>query len=467
MLHAPLLATCIALLSAAPALAQWTFVTLAPAGTTNSYGTSAAGSLQGGYAQVGTQYHAGIWNGTAASWIDLHPAGPTVSQVLGMSPNAQVGYTYNGNPHAALWTGSAGTWVDLNPPLTVSSAIYATTGTLHVGRYHVGIVDHACVWSGSSNIVVDLNPNTIAASSYAFAISGTQIVGRLNLITPVTTHAALWNTAGPFVDLNPAGAASSDAFGVQGGQQVGHVAVGGQAHAALWHGSAGSWVDLNPPLVSSRAQAVHGGWQVGYTTTAGGVRHAAVWNGTAASWTDLHTFATGITTSEANGIWIAGNTLYVVGRGHSFVGYDQALLWTMPIGPGTLATNEPIGHGCGGLSLAPITRPRLGTNWDLEVADVPATTLFGVHFFGSSDPGIADLAPLGMPSCDLRASLDVVLGPWLPSGTTFGYSLPIPGAPASLIGIDIFTQAMTFAVPPPNAFGAITSTAVRGTVGDL
>jgi hypothetical protein len=119
------------------------------------------------------------------------------------------------------------------------------------------------------------------------------------------------------------------------------------------------------------------------------------------------------------------------------------------------------------LALSSPTRPVLGTTWDLSVDDIPVTTLFGVHIFGTADPGILDLALLGLPGCQLRTSLDVIVGPWLPGGASFAYGLPVPAGPPSLIGLELFTQAATFGNPPTNAFGAITSNGFKGTLGDM
>lgn len=75
-------------------------------------------------------------------------------------------------------------------------------------------------------------------------------------------------------------------------------------------------------------------------------------------------------------------------------------------------------------------------------------------------------AGLASSDCPLRASLGVVIGPWTPTGSSYGYSFPVPALPLGLVGFELFTQAATFANPAPNTFGAITSNGVRGTVGD-
>lgn len=190
--------------TSASAMAQWTAVSLHPVGASDSYAYGTAGDRQGGYANMGGQFHAGVWSGTAASWVDMHPLTVTSSRVLGMHSGSQVGYTAIGSAvRAAMWSGSAGSWIDLNP-----------TG----------------------------------------GIAGFFIVGYANMIDPVTSHAALWTgTASSFLDLNPAAATASYCYGVGAGQQVGYAHIGGQQHASLWSGTAASWVDLNPPGMTSRA----------------------------------------------------------------------------------------------------------------------------------------------------------------------------------------------------------------------
>jgi len=151
------------------------------------------------------------------------------------------------------------------------------------------------------------------------------------------------------------------------------------------------------------------------------------------------------------------------------VGYSPAGVSADP-GPIDISTASVIltqGQDIIPLSLGTVTRPVLGTSWDVEVADIPASTVFGVSIFGLSDPMIADLGFLGLPGCQLRSSLDILVGPWTPAGTTHAYSLPIPATPVSLLGFEVFTQAATFGLPAVNPFGAITSNGLKGTLGDF
>jgi len=115
------------------------------------------------------------------------------------------------------------------------------------------------------------------------------------------------------------------------------------------------------------------------------------------------------------------------------------------------------------LALAGGTRPVTGTNWNLDVSNIPATGVLGVDVFGISDPGINDLFFLGAPGCGLRASLDVT-STYFVAGPTRTYSLAIPNN-AALSGFNLYTTTAVFQFPAVNALGAITSNGIQGTVG--
>ena len=143
--------------------------------------------------------------------------------------------------------------------------------------------------------------------------------------------------------------------------------------------------------------------------------------------------------------------------------------------PGSLDLSDPLslpviintGFVVQNLGLSANSRPLLGASWDLQVDNIPASTVFGFNIFGTTDPAILDLAFVGMPGCQLRTDLGVVAGPWVAAGSSFSYSLALPAAPPALLGQQLFTQAATLSNPPVNAFGAITSNGIRGTLGDI
>src|SRR5436190_23232430 len=73
------------------ALAQWTVYGLGPTGSASSRGFGAGSAQQVGSAWVGGVQRASVWNGTAASWVDLHPAGACESAALDAYGGRQVG----------------------------------------------------------------------------------------------------------------------------------------------------------------------------------------------------------------------------------------------------------------------------------------------------------------------------------------------------------------------------------------
>src|SRR3569832_246561 len=83
--------------------ATWTETFLTPAGATTGYASAAGGSQQGGYAHIGGQNHAGIWSGTAGSWVDLNPTAQGIvnSQVYGISGGLQGGISMDNVNH--MW----------------------------------------------------------------------------------------------------------------------------------------------------------------------------------------------------------------------------------------------------------------------------------------------------------------------------------------------------------------------------
>ncbi len=136
--------------------------------------------------------------------------------------------------------------------------------------------------------VVDLHPAGARASE-AWGAGGQQIVGRA-LYSPY--HPVLWDVdTGAIVDLLPAGLSYGEMHNTDGHQQVG-LCSGGSPwafHGPLWTRSADSYVDLNPgpPYQSAQLSDVSSGLQAGFALT-GGYQHAAIWHSTPESFVDLH-----------------------------------------------------------------------------------------------------------------------------------------------------------------------------------
>jgi hypothetical protein len=191
---------------------------------------------------------------------------------------------------------------------------------------------------------VDLHPAGVEGHSDARDVFGDQQVGQVN------SHASLWSgTAESWVDLHPAGASGSVAYGISGSQQVGNTYFSDIEHASLWSGTAESWVDLNPVgAMSSYASGVAGYRQVGWAKFDDGNSHASLWMGTAVSWVDLHVLLPeGVyVRSEAFAIDISGDEIWVVGRASNdtITHNTHAMLWHY--------TADPVPEPSGILALA-------------------------------------------------------------------------------------------------------------------
>lgn len=156
--------------------------------------------------------------------------------------------------------------------------------------------------------------------------------------------------------------------------------------------------------------------------------------------------------------------------GGGFAGPGRHYCWSGRVNycqiPGFVASNTNLGAGCGGTVpplLTATSLPRLNSNWNRTLTNVPATAVLGVTILGFSDPGITDLSNLGLPGCGLRAALDAVI-PFAVSGPTHVHSVYLPNIPA-LVGTSLYASAALFQNPPVNPFGAITANGVQGQIG--
>jgi hypothetical protein len=238
---------------------------------------------------------------------DLNPSNFTLSEAEATDGIQQVGDgqtpATGGNQHALLWNGSAASAVDLNPSSlgVTNSFTNGVGGGQQVGYgYGSDEISHALLWTGTASSAVDLNPSNLGITySFATATNGVQQVGYGSTEQdPNTNHALLWTgTANSAVDLTPSNLGITDcvASGVGGGQEVGDgdsASTGGNPHALVWNGTANSAVDLNPSsmdITSSFAIATNGSEQVGYGSGSGtgGSSNALLWTGTADSAVDL------------------------------------------------------------------------------------------------------------------------------------------------------------------------------------
>ena len=307
--------------------AHWTVSSLHPASLQSSEARGASGSVQVGNYYTGTE-RACLWTGTAASWVNLDPAGSLESMALGASDANQVGWAdVAGRRRASLWSGTAASWMDLNPAGALQSQALGAWGGNQVGWMYDGVIGRASLWSGNAESWVDLHPAGTTGSQASAVWGGNQIGWA---VVNGVFHASLWSgTAESWVDLHPVGAFQSEAKGISEDYQVGIV----DGHASLWSGTAASWVDLNPAETnSSELRAASGPLQVG-AARVDGWDHASVWSGTAESWVDLHALLSAdFRYSYALAVTSDGVSYYVTGLGYNtFEGRFEALLWTQPV----------------------------------------------------------------------------------------------------------------------------------------
>lgn len=181
---------------------------------------------------------------------------------------------------AAAWTVTV-----LHPSGASSSFGKAGAGSSQVGYSQFGSY-RASLWSGTSGSHVNLHPAT-ATSSTAWGCSATNQVG--GAVVSSLSRASLWSgTAASWVNLTPAGMAPAYAYSVFGNTQVGYVTSIGEPQACKWNGTAASFLNLHPNgAVSSVAVGVSNSDQVGYAKF-GVYNNAARWTGTAASFVNLN-----------------------------------------------------------------------------------------------------------------------------------------------------------------------------------
>lgn len=335
-----------------PPPSPWQVILLQPSFAKESYAYGGSVTQQVGYGYT-SNWHALLWNSSAASGVDLNPAGVSQSFLFGVGDGQQVGSTAkNFVQMAALWRGTPASYVSLHPSGASSSTAYAVSGTQQVGVTSFPSDPpgdgHASLWTGTAASWIDLYPG---GHSGASAVSAGVQVGTIVIPavpgSPRASHAALWRgTPESLVDLHPlvAGVLGSGLSGVSGDWQVGQVAVGSapetaKLHASLWRGSSESWVDLHPAhWDTSTALAIDDGYQAGYVQPpfVFGVSsgHACVWNGNAPSFYDLHILLPsdyGNGYSYATGISHDATTIYVTGMAYNTKTKKMnAVLWVRP-----------------------------------------------------------------------------------------------------------------------------------------
>ncbi len=194
-----------------------------------------------------------LWNGSAASVVNLNPAGFTSSQANAVLNGVQGGFGVNsstGSQAAMIWTGTASSAVDLNP------AGYYDTQVLSLGNgFQVGTgfrtgnpTTHLLLWHGTAASTTDITPGGLTNDLLSFASgTGPYIVGSAGPSSNANPHAYLWSIYGQSTDLQATlptfyttSAWYSGANGVDSlGNVVGYVQQAGVATYGLLWWSAG------------------------------------------------------------------------------------------------------------------------------------------------------------------------------------------------------------------------------------
>jgi hypothetical protein len=116
-------------------------------------------------------------------------------------------------------------------------------------------------------------------------------------------------------------------------------------------------------------------------------------------------------------------------------------------------------HLGSGSSLSAVTRPILGTNFQVVATDTPATSTFGLMAAGFSDTtwnGAAlpfDLSIVGLTGCNLLVAADVLAFMPLVAGE-LQFALALPNN-TGLLGQSMFLQAFVEDASAPNGLGGI------------
>jgi len=154
--------------------ASWTDIN--PLGATSSYVLAMSGLQKGGWAVFGGVRAPGVWNGITSTWQDLSPPDNTEGLVRDTNGTQQVGYSSGAALllRAFLWDGTAASGVNLHPAALggIASIAYATIGTMQAGSaaFPPTGLFNAGTWTGTAASWVNLNPPG-ASDSQAIAMT--------------------------------------------------------------------------------------------------------------------------------------------------------------------------------------------------------------------------------------------------------------------------------------------------------
>jgi hypothetical protein len=154
-----------------------------------------------------------MWTGSAASAVDLHPAGYTSSQARATNGVQQAGFGWVNNAaqiprrHALVWSGSAASVVDLNQFMPLGFTDAAATGIDAAGNVVGWAVKGSADGTASTHAVMwvpsDAAPNFSqgVGLSQSSVVAGESVQVTVTLSQPAPVGGALVNLAG--VDSAP------------------------------------------------------------------------------------------------------------------------------------------------------------------------------------------------------------------------------------------------------------------------
>jgi len=221
------------------------------------------------------------------------------------------------------------------------------------------------------------------------------------------------------------------------------------------------WHDFNPTIAGSGQVKFHEAGSVSYVTWDG------VWDFGGTSAANASTMQFQFDRSNGN-VTLCCISMSTLGNG-VLVGYS-------PGGASADPGNTDIDTALPGsfrtaatdilpLALAGVTRPLIGTGWQMQASNIPTGSRFGAFLLGFTqfNPGLT-LSSIGMPGCfrytDGSASVTLTA-----PGTTASYTLNIPNNNA-FVGVHVYAQAAAFE-RPLTPLGAIASNGLDGRVGNL
>ncbi|MEI7575552.1 MAG: PEP-CTERM sorting domain-containing protein [Armatimonadota bacterium] len=146
---------------------------------------------------------AALWLNNSAV-LDLTPSSASSSVLYDTDSVVQVGKAeFGSSNHAGIWQGSASSFVSLAPAGSISSVAYYTAGGVQVGEADYGSGARAALWQGNSNSFVNLTaflPVGQFQSSGARMVwtdsNATYVVG-YGRHTDGSTEALMWVSTSP------------------------------------------------------------------------------------------------------------------------------------------------------------------------------------------------------------------------------------------------------------------------------